>query len=289
MAKRFTDSEKWKKPWYRKLKPAFKVFWEYLRDNCDHAGIWEVDFELAEDFIGANLDRATVGQAFAKQVHIFADGRRWFILDFPEYQYGPLRETNNAHRSVIASLKKHRIWDVYCSHLQPLPSPSAGAAQGLARGSAGAQEKDQDQDQDQDQEKEDGGAGEETNSDPVAEIVAYLNAVTGKHFLPKTEGTAKFIRARLAEGRTVADFRKVIDTKAADWLTVPSMEPFLRPDTLFRPSNFESYLNQKNAGASHGTDSRHSPRRDSQAERNARAAEENYGPAFFPEGEHAAG
>ena len=41
----------------------------------------------------------------------------------------------------------------------------------------------------------------------------------------------------------VDDFKKVIDTKAAEWLGT-DMEKFLRPQTLFG-SKFESYLNQK--------------------------------------------
>ena len=48
MAKRFTDTDKWKKKWFRELKPISKCFWSYLLDNCNHAGIWEVDISLAE-------------------------------------------------------------------------------------------------------------------------------------------------------------------------------------------------------------------------------------------------
>ena len=51
------------------------------------------------------------------------------------------------------------------------------------------------------------------------------------------------MRARIAEGYTVDDFKKVIDIKAEEWLGT-EMDKYLNPSTLFRPSNFEKYLNQ---------------------------------------------
>lgn len=78
----------------------------------------------------------------------------------------------------------------------------------------------------------------------VREIVDYLNAKTSKKFSPKTAETRKAITARLKEGYTVDDFKKVIDTKVIDWGD-GEMERYLRPQTLFRPSNFEAYLNEQ--------------------------------------------
>ena len=77
----------------------------------------------------------------------------------------------------------------------------------------------------------------------ISEIVDYLNAKTQKKFSSKTAATRKAIIARLKEGYTVEDFKKVIDNKVSDW-TDGDMEKYLRPQTLFRPSNFEAYLNE---------------------------------------------
>lgn len=82
-------------------------------------------------------------------------------------------------------------------------------------------------------------------SGKVVEIIDYLNTRTGKKFKATAEATIKLIKGRLAEGRTLEDFKHVIDVKAAKWLGDPKMDDFLRPDTLFRPSNFESYLNER--------------------------------------------
>lgn len=77
----------------------------------------------------------------------------------------------------------------------------------------------------------------------VEEIVTYLNEKTGKHFQAKGE-TAKHINARLNDGYTVDDFKKVIDKKSRKWKDDPKMYQFLRPSTLFAPSHFDEYLNE---------------------------------------------
>lgn len=76
------------------------------------------------------------------------------------------------------------------------------------------------------------------------EIIDYLNEKTGKSFKASTPNTQKAINGRLSEGYTVEDFKKVIDTKTSQWLNNPDMQKYLCPDTLFRPSNFEKYLNE---------------------------------------------
>ncbi|NLM26346.1 MAG: hypothetical protein GX208_09580 [Firmicutes bacterium] len=78
---------------------------------------------------------------------------------------------------------------------------------------------------------------------PFAEIIDYLNSKTGKNFKHTTKKTQSLIRARLNEGFTIEDLRKVIDTKVADWKGT-EYEKYLRPETLFG-TKFEAYLNQK--------------------------------------------
>ena len=80
----------------------------------------------------------------------------------------------------------------------------------------------------------------------IKQIIDYLNQKTQSNFKPNTEATKKSIIARLKEGYTVEDFKRVIDAKVKDWADNPEMREYLRPQTLFRPSNFESYLNEAN-------------------------------------------
>ena len=85
----------------------------------------------------------------------------------------------------------------------------------------------------------------ETKADTEAtEVIEYLNAKTDSAYKASSKANISVIRARLNDGYTVEDCKKVIDTKAGQWLTNPDMVKYLRPETLFRPSKFEGYLNE---------------------------------------------
>ncbi|CRK85067.1 conserved phage C-terminal domain-containing protein [Neobacillus massiliamazoniensis] len=81
---------------------------------------------------------------------------------------------------------------------------------------------------------------------PTAEIINYLNEKTYSSYKPSTHTTKEKIQARFREGFTLADFKKVIGLKTAEWLSHPKMSKYLRPETLFG-NKFESYLNQKSS------------------------------------------
>ena len=78
----------------------------------------------------------------------------------------------------------------------------------------------------------------------ATEVIDYLNTKTGSSYRATTEANIKPIRARLNDGFSVEDCKKVIDTKSGQWLNNPDMVKYLRPATLFSPSKFEGYLNE---------------------------------------------
>lgn len=78
----------------------------------------------------------------------------------------------------------------------------------------------------------------------ATEVIDYLNVKTSSSYRATTEANIKPIRARLNDGFTVEDCKKVIDTKSGQWLNNPDMVKYLRPATLFSPSKFEGYLNE---------------------------------------------
>lgn len=80
---------------------------------------------------------------------------------------------------------------------------------------------------------------------PVVEIINYLNKTCGTSYKHTSDATKKMINARLNNGFTVDDFKTVIDKKFKEWGNDAKMSVYLRPQTLFKPSHFESYLNQK--------------------------------------------
>lgn len=135
MAKRFTDTDIWKKPWFRKLSPKLKCAWKFIVDNCDHAGLFELDAELMSFQIGEEIDKDEIVKVFGERLNEYKPGK-FFIQGFVDFQYGELKETNNAHKSVIAKLAK------------------SGACEPLKIPSRGDQDKDKDKDKDKEKDKE---------------------------------------------------------------------------------------------------------------------------------------
>jgi len=80
--------------------------------------------------------------------------------------------------------------------------------------------------------------------DIVGKIIEYLNQVLGTRYTIKSKSTYEKIKARIDEGHSFEDFKTVIDKKHAQWGDDPKMAKFLRPETLFCASHFESYLNE---------------------------------------------
>lgn len=126
MSKRFTDTDKWKKPWFRKLKPVHKAFWQYLLDNCDKSGIWEVDFETAGFFIGEELSIEETKEMFNKQFVEIDNGKRWFLIDYISFQYIKLNPNNSAHKNVYIELLERNLINPDGT-VKELQSPSIGA------------------------------------------------------------------------------------------------------------------------------------------------------------------
>lgn len=120
MAKRMTDTDKWKKRFVRELSPQHKLLWFYILDDCNHAGIWEVDIEVASIRVGYELVYDMLPKEFLDKVVIFDNGDKWFIPDFIDFQYGELNPNSNVHKSVIALLNKYKL-EGYVKGLQTLP------------------------------------------------------------------------------------------------------------------------------------------------------------------------
>ena len=80
----------------------------------------------------------------------------------------------------------------------------------------------------------------------IEDVVLYLNEKADKHFLVRNGSTQKLIRARLEEGRSVGDFKTIIDNKVKQWLGTEN-DKYLRPETLFAAKHFDSYLNENPA------------------------------------------
>jgi len=79
-------------------------------------------------------------------------------------------------------------------------------------------------------------------ADP-AEILTYLNQITGRRFRENKTNLNGIARV-MKEGFTEQEIHEVIQVKTLEWKNNPEMSVHLNPVTLFRPKNFEKYVNQ---------------------------------------------
>lgn len=150
MAKRFTDTGKWAKESFSELSLKMKLVWIYLCDNCNHAGIWDINLKLISFQIGEEIGIEDLKNGLKDKI-IFLENKKIFIPTFVDFQYGELNDANRAHKSVIDILKKE------------------GAFEGLNRSLQGRKDKEKDKDKDNK-----GGVGG-NGPDPVPKIKASFN------------------------------------------------------------------------------------------------------------------
>lgn len=226
MAKRFTDSEKWKDPWFRKLKGKNQLFWLFVLDTCDHAGIWKDQFDDFCFFTGFKISQKEAMDVFSDRMTKI-NNESYFVRKFISFQYGKLNpEKNNAHKGVIKSLTYSGI-----------SYEKEGAKEGLGRGCLAPQDKEQDKEQDKDKEKD-----KDKDNKEQREIINELNIASGRSFRGSPRDLA-FISARMSEGFKMCDFMEVILFKCDSWRNDEKMNKFLRPETLFG-NKFEGYLQE---------------------------------------------
>lgn len=84
----------------------------------------------------------------------------------------------------------------------------------------------------------------ENKKENALKVLAYFNEKTG-HNYKDTSANMKFLLARL-EDYTVDDLISVIDKKYKEWKGT-NMEKYIRIETLFNATKFESYVNQSSA------------------------------------------
>ena len=78
-------------------------------------------------------------------------------------------------------------------------------------------------------------------TDQAISVLTHLNQISGSRY-QKSKTSLENIRARLREGYSVADLQLVIDLKHEHWHENEEQYQYMRPETLFGPKKFESYL-----------------------------------------------
>lgn len=177
MAKRFTDTSKWEKAWFRKLSPKMKCVWDYLTHRCDHAGIWSVDLESMSFHVGEDVTQDELIKSFGDRITFLAD--KVFLPGFVEFQYGHLNPSNRVHKSVLDRLEK------------------LGASKPLASPLEGAKDKDKDTDKDKDKDKD---------KDPEIKLLKKFDFEALYRKYPRKEGKSAGLKQCAKQIKTQEDY-----------------------------------------------------------------------------------
>lgn len=118
MAKRQTSTEKWDDPFFFDLPTKYKLFWLYLLDKCNNAGIWEVNKKMAEFCIDEKIEWDKIQEIFPNRIELINGGKKWFIKKFIQFQYKQLDDNNKFHHSIIALLRAEGLYKGLTSPLQ---------------------------------------------------------------------------------------------------------------------------------------------------------------------------
>jgi hypothetical protein len=154
MAKRFTDTDKWKDEWYTDLPNDYKIIWQYLLDTCDNAGIYKRNVKLLNIMCNTNVSDTDILNAFKLRVTPISD-EKWIINKFCVFQYGTdfLDSKNKAVISVVNKLIENNLYQSSTNTLL-IPYPSSINTLSIPYGYSIDTPKEQEQEQEQVKEQE---------------------------------------------------------------------------------------------------------------------------------------
>lgn len=107
MSKRLTDTEKWNDDWYLGLDNDYRIVWQWLLDNCNHAGICKRNIKLLNVMCNTDISEAQLIEKMEDRVVV--NGNDWFIPKFLKFQYADLQ----SNRPVIISVRKELLKKKY--------------------------------------------------------------------------------------------------------------------------------------------------------------------------------
>jgi len=103
MAKRFTDTDKWKDDWYMGLSNDYRIIWQYICDNCTGAGRFKKNFKLLNFCCNTSIDEKEFKKIFDGRAVDMGD--YFFFPGFLKFQYP--RGLNSDKPAIISV--KHEV------------------------------------------------------------------------------------------------------------------------------------------------------------------------------------
>lgn len=107
MAKRLTDTDKWKDDWYLSLTNDDKIVWQWLLDNCSHAGVCKRSVTFMNLMCRVSYTEDEMIKKMEDRVMLI--GNIWFIPKFIKFQYATLNSAKPVIVSVVKELFTHNL------------------------------------------------------------------------------------------------------------------------------------------------------------------------------------
>ena len=227
--------------------PEDKYFmlWAVTNDHVNMIGCYEVSIkQIARDMGYNNESIEHIIKRFNdihKNILYDFDTKELIVLNFPKYNWNESPKINNTLKKEIESVKspyfkgflietynkRKSVSDTLC-----IPYPYGINSTVTVSVTDTVTDKDINTNT------------KDNTLNTYKEIIEYLNTRADTNFRYTSKGTQKLINGRMKDGYGVEAFKSVIDKKTSEWVGT-KWESYLGPSTLFAPTNFENYLNQK--------------------------------------------
>lgn len=141
--KRFTETDKWRDPWFRSLPAPAKLVFFYMIDNCNNAGFHELDQELMVMLTGMRKEHVEGAlKALERGIIGPIDGWYWVRRFLRHQKNEDLNPSNPAHKQIISLIKDQserfetsEEFNAFLAPLKGLLSPiGKGKGTGIGKG-----------------------------------------------------------------------------------------------------------------------------------------------------------
>lgn len=240
---RYVSTSFWDDEWIVTLRPEEKLLYLYLMTNTltNIAGVYKItlkrmvyDTDLNKSIVEKTLARfeeAKKAYYFGEYVVIPSWPKHQKIDHHPKLKAGINAVLDSLSPEVISFL----VTVCYCFDLSRFDSLSK--AIDSDRLSSNYSDPDPDYDRDT---IVDILSGKPDGASFHWEVLDYLNQKAGRQYR-RVHAHGNRIKARIKEGYSLDDFKRVIDFKVSEWTGRDDFEKYLRPETLFG-TKFDSYL-----------------------------------------------
>lgn len=258
---RLVDTGKWSDGWYGKLHSDCKHAWDYINDNCDNAGVWDPNFQIADLQIGGGdpafkVDWDKFRALAGNRIEVLPNGKWWSTRHIAFQCRGALsffgkKGPNRPHLAILGLLRKHELIEKY-SRIEMrlfgrtfLTLPRPDQPDGQAEEAQQAFKLDSPPK-----------TPEPRCSSAVKEIIGHLNTTAGRNFSSSPEN-ARLVEHVLKETKNdVAGLQKMISRQVQLWQGTEYQE-YLQPSTLFAKTKWrERYEKRNEPVAPNGTKAR---------------------------------